>query len=249
MAKEELIPRLIHCCWFGGKEMPALARKCMNSWKEFNPQYEIKIWNENNFDINSNQYTREAYEKKKWAFVTDYVRLKVLYDYGGIYMDTDVEVLKPLDRFLTLSAFSGFESNVTIPTGIIGAAKNNYWIEMLLGDYENRKFIKSDGSMDYTTNVESITATTQKMYPINLNNTLQSFNEVTIYPFDWFCAKDLTDGIIKKTENTYTIHHFAGSWLPPRKQFVSKLTDIIGAKCVMKLVEIKHWIEGCESNK
>ena len=110
-----MIPKVIHYCWFGKKPLPPLAVNCIDSWKKFCPDYEIIEWNEKNFDINSNTYVREAYENKKWAFVSDYVQLYALYNYGGIYMDTDVQVLKPLDAFLNDQAFSGFEAYDRVP--------------------------------------------------------------------------------------------------------------------------------------
>lgn len=122
-----MIPKKIHYCWFGKGKMPELALKCIESWRVNLPDYELKEWNENSFDINSNFYVKEAYESRKFAFVTDYVRLYALYTEGGIYMDTDVEVLKNLDPFLDLPAFSGFEDNVHIPTGIMAAEKGSVW--------------------------------------------------------------------------------------------------------------------------
>ena len=128
-----MIPKIIHYCWFGGNPLPPLALKCIESWKKYCPDYEIKIWDESNFDININKYATEAYEAKKWAFVSDVARLWVLYNYGGIYMDTDLEVIKPLDEFLYHKAFSGFEDEVNIPTGIIASEKNNNWIKVCYG--------------------------------------------------------------------------------------------------------------------
>ena len=117
-----MIPKIIHYCWFGGNELPEMAKRCINSWKQVLPEYKIIRWDESNFDI-CNTYVKEAYENKKYAFVTDYVRLYTMYTYGGIYMDTDVEVLKPLDKFLVNKAFSGFENYMNIPTGIMACEK------------------------------------------------------------------------------------------------------------------------------
>lgn len=209
-----MIPKTIHYCWFGGKPKPKLTRKCIKSWNKHLPEYTVKEWNETNFDINSNEYVKEAYTAKKWAFVTDYVRLYALLTEGGIYMDTDTEVLKPLNQFLTLPAFSGFESNSDIPTCIIGAEKDSKWIEYLIKHYDNAHFVNQDGSYDMTTNVQVITS---MMMPLGLkrDNTTQCFSElVTLFPSDYFCAKDWRTGIICTTSNTFCIHHFAGSWLP-----------------------------------
>ena len=210
-----MIPKKIHYIWVGGNPLTPLAEKCIESWKKNCPDYEIIRWDETNFDINENRYCSEAYKSKKWAFVSDYIRLKVLYENGGIYMDTDVEVVKSLDEFLQLPAFSGFEDDENIPTGIIAAEKGNKWIEKLLEDYNNRPFIKEDGSFDTTTNVVLITENTKKQYPeIQLNNTLQKFDSVVFYPKDYFCPIDYATKKLDKTSNTHTIHWFAGSWLP-----------------------------------
>lgn len=135
-----MIPKIIHYCWFGGKEKPELVNIYIATWKEFCPDYKIIEWNESNFDVAENDYCREAYEAHKWAFVSDYVRLKVLYEYGGIYMDTDVEVVKTFDEFLHYGAFSGYESKDKIPTGTMGGSAKNEWIKLLLDDYDSRHF-------------------------------------------------------------------------------------------------------------
>lgn len=220
------IPKKIHYCWFGGNPLPEKAKKCIESWKKFLPDYEIIQWDETNFDFSINDYVREAYENKKWAFITDYVRLFVLYNYGGIYMDTDVEVLKNLDEFLTLPAFSGFEDYEHIPTGIIGARKNNCWIKYLL-DYYNDKHFIVNGKIDYTTNVIIITNMTREKYDLKLNNTFQKTKDIVIYPSDYFCPKDHLTGKINLTDNTYCIHHFSGSWLSKKMKFREKVFRII----------------------
>ncbi len=207
------IPKIIHYCWFGGNPLSDLALKCINSWKKYCPDYKIIEWNENNFDINSNMYVKEAYQAKKWAFVTDYVRLFVLYEYGGIYMDTDVEIIRNIDRFLCYDAFSGFETVNSIPTAIMGAKKGNEWIKYLLSFYDNKHFICEDGSFDTTTNVITITNMTKKKYNIHLNNKFQNIDEgIVLYPKEYFCPKDYITGEIILTKNTYCIHHFAASW-------------------------------------
>lgn len=210
-----MIPKIIHYCWFGGNEFDNLIKKCIKSWKRYCPEYEIKEWNEDNFSIEENIYLKEAYQMKKWAFVSDYVRLKVLYEYGGIYMDTDVEVLKPLDELLYYNAFSGFESKNKIPTATMGARKRNPWIKELLNYYENRRFILSDGRLDMKTNVEVISEITKKRYEIKLNGKFQIIgDEIAFFPMEYLCAKEYLSGNIQMTKNTYTIHHFSGSWVP-----------------------------------
>lgn len=208
-----MIPRKIHYCWFGGKELPEDVKSYIGTWKKYCPDYEIIEWNENNFDVTQNQYCKEAYEAKKWAFVSDYARLKVLYDFGGIYMDTDVEVVRPLDDLLQYNWFSGFESEDRIPTGTMGAGWNSTVIKIFLDNYNERHFIKDDGSFDLTTNVEVMTKLLKEKYKVQLNNTRQIFdNNSLLLPFDYLCAKSFFTGEISKTENTYTIHHFKGTW-------------------------------------
>lgn len=207
-----MIPKIIHYCWFGGKPLPPEARKCIESWKKYLPDYEIKEWNEQTFDINSNLYVKEAYENKKYAFVTDYVRLFALASVGGIYMDTDVEVLKSYDPFLHHVAFSGFENNNFVSTGMMASEKGGRWITELLEEYKDRRFIKEDGSFDITTNTVTITNYMIK-HGLVLNNTYQDFPDlVTIYPSDFFCPKDYYTEKIRKTKNTHAIHHFSRSW-------------------------------------
>lgn len=239
-----MIPKIIHYCWFGRGEKPEQAKKCIDSWKRFLPDYRIKEWNEDNFDINSNQYVREAYESRKFAFVTDYVRLYAIYSEGGIYMDTDVEVLKTFDSFLHHNAFSGFETDGNVPTGMMAAEKGSIWAKELLDEYKNRKFIQEDGSFDMTTNTTVITKYMLDKGLI-LNNKYQDFPDLcTMYPADYFCPKDHRTGKIKLTDNTVCIHHFAGTWRDPKfgdfkhklkvflvkvfgEKFISFLSDIL----------------------
>lgn len=234
------IPKIIHYCWFGNNELTPLAKKCILSWKKHLPEYEIKVWNEESFDINSNVYVKQAYENKKWAFVSDYVRLYAIYNDGGIYMDTDVEVIKPLDKFLNEKSFTGFEHDNSPITGIMGAEPKNKWIKSLLDYYEDITFVNDKGELNLTTNVTTITRITQNMYPIELNNTLQSFQDVTFYPFDYFCAKQYNTGKIKKTSNTHTIHHFSGSWLTNKDKIKKYLRRILGDKNMKILSKIKR---------
>lgn len=229
-----MIPKVIHYVWVGGNPLTPLAERCIESWKKYCPDYEIKQWNETNFDINSNQYCREAYESKKWAFVSDYIREKVLYEHGGIYMDTDVEVIKSLDKFLKHPAFSGFENDTMIPTGIMACEKGNLWMKNLLSYYDNRFFIISNGKFDLTTNVESITKITKKMYPnLVLDGELKELDNVVFYPKDYFCPIDYETKECILTKNTHTIHHFSGSW-KERPTFIQKFKQKI--KIIIKLI-------------
>jgi len=217
-----MIPKIIHYCWFGGNPLPELAQQCISSWKKYCPDYEIKEWNESNFDLNSCDYVREAYEAKKWAFITDYVRLYAMVTEGGIYMDTDVEVIKSLDSFLCHKAFSGFEDEVNIQTGIMACEKDFPLFIKLLEDYNNRHFILKDGKFDLTTNVITITNLC-KEYGFIGNNTKQDICGLILYPHDVFCPKSHVTGKIKLTNNTVTIHHFSGSWKSKESKISTKI--------------------------
>lgn len=238
-----MIPKIIHYCWFGRGKMPALALKCIQSWKEILPDYEYMLWNEDSFDVTSNSYVKEAYDSKKYAFVTDYVRLYALYHVGGVYMDTDVEVLKRFDELLYLPAFSGFESDSNIPTGMMASEKNGKWVEELLNYYNNRHFLRSDGSCDLTTNTQTISET-MKREGFKLKNSYQIHRKIVhIFPMDFFCAKSRS-GLVTVTDNTYCIHHFAGSW-NPRSQKIKKyiFQKILGPKLTDSLVKTKKRVK------
>lgn len=207
-----MIPKIIHYCWFGGNPLPELAQKCIYSWKKFCPDYEIIEWNETNFDLSCCEYVKEAAQAKKWAFVTDYVRLFVMVNYGGIYMDTDVEVLKSLNPYLNNHAFSGFENSTMIPTGIMASEKGFPLFLQLLNYYHYRHFIKSDGTYDTTTNVIIITNMCSE-HGFVPNDKFQIVDGLALYPHDFFCPKSHDTGEVHLTKNTVTIHHFSGSWL------------------------------------
>ena len=207
-----MIPKVIHYCWFGRGEMPDLYKRCIASWKKVLPEYEIKCWNEDTFDINSNQYVKDAYENRKFAFVTDYVRLYVLYNYGGVYMDTDVEAVQPLDRFLNDEAFSGFEKKDGVPTGIMAAEKGNLVMKELLSDYDHMKFINDDGTLNLTTNVKTITDYFVAN-GIKLNGKYQVINGFHMYPQRYFCTNSILIVFgLKPYFKVYTIHHNGGGW-------------------------------------
>lgn len=207
-----MIPKKIHYCWFGGAPLPDLVQKCITSWQEHCPEYEIIRWDESNFDLNCCDYVKEAYQAQKWAFVSDVARLYALVTYGGIYMDTDMELLKPLDDILQYEAFSGFESEQRIPTGLMACKAGHPFFQELLRSYNTIHFFLKDGSYDLTTNVTRITNTCLK-YGLMLNNTFQTINGFTLFPKDYFCPKDCETGILNMTNHTYAIHHFDGSWL------------------------------------
>lgn len=214
MKSEEQIPKIIHYCWFGRGEKPKIVQNCIKSWKKHLPEFLLIEWNEDNFDIHINPYVEEAYNAKKFAFVSDYARLFALYKVGGVYLDTDVEVLKPLNRFLTHEAFSGFEDNKFLQSGTMGAVKGHGWIEELMNYYKGRHFLLPDGNPDTTTNTAVISAICQS-YGLQLNGEHQVLaNGVIFYPRCYFSPYDYIDGGNYITDDSYTIHHFAQSWLP-----------------------------------
>ncbi len=239
-----MIPKTIHYCWFGRGEMPQLAQDCIASWHRHMPDWEYKLWNEDNFDVNCTPYTSEAYSAKKYAFVTDYVRLYALMTEGGVYMDTDVEVLKPLDNLLENSAFTGYEGTKTMypVTGIMATEAGGAWAFEQLHAYDGVHFVKSDGSLDTTTNC-------QRIYRLMLDNgfipnggKLQTYKDLTIYPVDYFCPRQST-GEFLLTENTYCDHHFMGSW-SDKKAHIGRLAKIIGQQNMTRLIKLKRKLLG-----
>ena len=202
------IPKVIHYCWFGGNPLPKSAEKCIKSWQKYCPDYEIKRWDESNFDINCNDYCKFCFENKKWAFLTDYIRLKVVYENGGVYLDTDVEVLKNLDDLIKNGAYMGFEDNVAIATGLgFAGEKGHPFIGKNMRYYEN------------LTDLSSLRAcpkiTTELLIPYGLkenDGSIQKVAGLNIYPPEYLCPKDERSGLIEKTKNTYSIHHFDASW-------------------------------------
>lgn len=209
-----MIPKIIHYCWFGRGAMPKLAHKCIKSWKKHLPDYEIKEWNEDNFDVNIIPYTEEAYKSKKYAFVSDYARFKILYEEGGIYVDTDVEVLKNLDKFLNNETFTGFECNERVAPGLIlGSERESVFMKKMFESYNKSHFIKNDGTLNTETVVQRITEILVKS-GLKLNGEYQKISGLSVYPTDYFSPKSYATGKIHLSSNTYSIHHFAASWKP-----------------------------------
>lgn len=240
MEQKERIPRIIHYCWFGRGEKPKKIAACMRSWeKKLGEGYRFMEWNESNFDLKQSRYAREAYEAKKYAFVSDYVRLYALYHHGGIYLDTDVEVLRPLDELLTHDAFSGFEDERFLQSGTMGAVKGHPWIKKLLDDYEKRTFLLPDGTYDMLTNTAVISGLS-KSDGLLLNGKHQKLdNGVVFYPRVFFSPYDYINGGSYLTDESYTIHHFAQSWLPAHVRLrsgVKRLASrIIGPKAIARM--------------
>ncbi|QEK09178.1 glycosyl transferase [Treponema phagedenis] len=212
MEDKEMIPKIIHYCWFGGHPLPPLGEKCIASWKKFCPDYEIKEWNETNYDVHKIPYISQAYDAKKYAFVSDYARFDILYEYGGIYFDTDVEVIRPIDELVHKGAFAGIELPGRIAAGLGLAAKHHDPIYAeILESYRCSNFIKPNGEFDLTTVVTRVTDILKK-YGFSDENQIQTVAGITIYPIDFFCPKNYGTEEIIITKNTYSIHHYSASW-------------------------------------
>ncbi|MFV0468099.1 MAG: glycosyltransferase family 32 protein [Dysgonomonas sp.] len=211
------IPKIIHYCWFGPKPIPESEKHCIESWTKIMPDYEIMFWNENVFDINSVDYVKQAFGKNKFAFVSDYVRMKALYEYGGIYMDTDVEALKLLDDYLGNDTFVGFENRTMIGTAIIGTEKSSEIVRTILDYYENTDFVDNHGNIDTMTNVTLLSKILHEK-GFTLDNRDQSIDDVHIYERDVFYPKKISNDEFRVTDQTATIHRMSGSWLTDRER-------------------------------
>lgn len=223
------IPRRIHYCWFGETPMGKQAKQCLNSWQHFCPDYEIIRWDEHNSPLNNNDYVRQAYQARKWAFVSDFVRLKALCTQGGIYLDTDVELLRPLDSLLACEGFMGFESTEKVATCLMACQPEHPFFMEASQKYETRQFLCADGGWDDTTNVSLLTDILVNS-GLQKSNVLQTVQGVTIYPSEFFSPKDLETGKITLTENSYAIHYFQASWLPAKKRMNTKIAQFLGPK-------------------
>ena len=208
-----MIPKIIHYCWFGGGEIPEKDKKCIESWKKYCPDYEIIDWNESNYDVKKNKYMYDAYKAKKWGFVPDYARFDIVFTYGGIYMDTDVEVMKSLESLLDNSGYMGFEEGNFVNGGIgFGAEKGNNVMRNLRDMYENLQFLKPNGEINTLPSPYYITDYLVSE-GLKRNNKIQNISDIVVYPREYFAPKEFSTGNISLTENTYTIHHYNASWL------------------------------------
>lgn len=247
-----MIPKKIHYCWFGGNPLPESAKKYIETWKKYCPDYEVIEWNENNFDVNQNQYCKEAYEAKKWAFVSDYARFFILYKYGGLYFDTDVEVLRPLDNIVEKGPFMGCERDadksgataIAVAPGLgLGVNPGLGLYKEILDLYEILHFKNEDGSLNLKTVVQYTTEILVK-HGLKNTNQIQRCAGIYIYPREYFCPKNIDTGKLEITKNTYTIHHFDASWYSNWQQLKHNikmlLIKILGSKVVNNIIKIKY---------
>ena len=207
------IPKVIHYCWFGGNEFSQLEKDCIASWRKFCPDYEIIEWNESNVDLSKCKFAQDAYEDKKWAFVSDYVRTLVVYEHGGIYLDTDVKLIKSLDPLLECTAFGGFEDEWTVNTGVgFGAEKNDPIVKEFMDYYNNTTYYDENGEaspvLAPTVSTEVLVSHGLQLY----NNVIQKVGTFTIFPIDYFAPLNIRINKLKVTDNTYSIHLYSASW-------------------------------------
>ena len=237
-----MIPKIIHYCWFGRNTLPDDVREYIATWKKYCPDYEIKEWNESNFNINCCSYVKEAYNAKKWAFIADYARFFILYNYGGIYFDTDVELLRPIDTLVENGNFMGLEchgNGVAIAPGLgLGAVSGLPLYKRILDVYDNLHFKNADGTFNTKTVVEYVTEIFKEQGYIPENKLVKVYG-IYIYPVEYFCPLNSVTGKISITEKTYSIHHYAGSWLDwENKFFYAVKRKFAGRKCFQVLLEV-----------
>ena len=207
-----MIPKRIHYCWFGGAEKPEKVKKCIDSWKAFCPDYEIFEWNEKNFDFEQIPYMAQAYEAKKYAFVSDVARLIIVYNEGGIYFDTDVELVKSPDELLKNKAFMGFENDNFVASGLgFGAEAGLPILGEHIEIYREIPFLLEDGSFNMTACTHYTTDLLSQKGLLK-NGRLQTVEDITIYPEEYFNPLDSLTGKLRKTKNTYSIHWYLASW-------------------------------------
>jgi len=216
-----MIPKIIHYCWFGTNPLPNEVLICIESWKKYCPDYEIILWNEKNFPINEFVFATKAYENNRFAFVSDVARIYALHKFGGIYMDTDMELIKPIDDLLNNDAVIGFEDQYYIAAGIIGSVKNNHFIKEIFNFYTNAIYVDFSDS-NYKLNKSSFLNFTipkiithiidEKSFDINSNEITKIVDYCTFYPVEYFYPKNYRNGILNITKNTYGIHHYDASW-------------------------------------
>ena len=247
-----MIPKIIHYCWFGGNPLPKSAEKCIASWKRFFPEYEIKEWNESNYNVRKIPYIAEAYDKKKYAFVSDYARFDIIYHEGGLYFDTDVEVIKPFSDILTEGAFMGCEIDGTLDCAIMvnpglgmGAPAQLSVFREIMDYYSNEHFLLGNGEWNIETVVSKTTKILQTKGLLDIADK-QKIEGIVIYPKRYFNPRSSITGKLHKEQDTHSIHWYSMSWMTPRQKIVNTIARpirrVLGPKCF-------HWIRRIEKNE
>ena len=227
-----MIPKIIHYCWLSSDPIPQKLRDCMGSWKKKLPDYEFMLWDLNRFDIHSSMWVNEAYEAKKYAFAADYIRLYAVYNYGGIYMDMDVEVVRSFDELLTSSYILGLETKKGVEAGIFGAEKNNPFIGKCMDYYKIGNFVSENGKFDLRTLPNIMYEILIDNYEIANRTSIkieEDAHKMQLFSPDYLTAKSCLTGELMITENTYTIHHFAGSWISKSQKMKGKIYRFISS--------------------
>lgn len=242
-----MIPKVIHYCWFGRSPLPELATKCIASWRKFFPDYEIREWNEDNFDVNILPYTSEAYQAKKYAFVSDYARFWILYHYGGLYFDTDVEVIKGMDDVIARGNFMGYEEisekaahpNPIAPGLGLGFAPGLGVIREILDQYMDIRFIKN-GKANETTVVKYATDIVQRHKINKYKDGIDVIDDgIYLYSPEYFCPLNYYTGKLTITDNTRTIHHYTASWMTAKQKRNKKIADILGSRLASIIINLR----------
>ena len=243
-----MIPKIIHYCWFGRNPLSELAQKCIASWKKYLPDCEIKEWNEDNFDVNIIPYTAEAYAQKKYAFVSDYARFWILHKYGGIYFDTDVEVIRPIDDIIARGNFMGFETDSNYmnsgasvnPDLGLGVSPGLDLVKKMLDNYERKHFVCEANVRNQITVVDICTKVLMESGLQNVVGIQKVEDECYIYPSEYFCPVNVTTGRIHVEKNTRTIHHFAGTWMDKKFSIKNSIKRILPEPLVEFLIRWKN---------
>lgn len=232
-----MIPKVVHYCWFGGNQLPDDAKKCIESWRKFFPEYEIKEWNERNFDVNCCDYVKEAYAAQKWAFVSDYARFWILYHEGGLYFDTDVEVIKDMSDIIAKGAFMGCEKDNKCAPGLgLGANPGLGLYKEILDYYEKIHFFIEGNT---TETVVTHTSKILKSHGWVGNGEIEQIEGVTIYPPEYFCPMDYKTGKLDITPNTRSIHWYTASWQSSYSKAKTKLQQLLGPSLTSEIIDLK----------
>ncbi|WP_286145259.1 glycosyltransferase family 32 protein [Bacteroides caecimuris] len=238
-----MIPKIIHYCWFGGNPLPRSAQKCIDSWRKFFPGYEIKRWDESNYDVNVIPYTRDAYSAKKYAFVSDYARFDVLYREGGIYFDTDVEVIRSMDDIVEAGAFMGFETvkpgaHVMVAPGLgLGTEPGNPLYAGILEHYRSSLFLLKDSESNPVTVVTHATQILNEYGLKDDDKSIQTIRGIKIYPPEYFCPRSTIDGKLYLTDNTRSIHHYAQTWQSPVRKYGRRILLKLGGPKLINVLK------------
>lgn len=234
-----MIPKIIHLCWLSGDKFPSEIEHYISTWKEKLPDYEIKVWSKDSFDITSVRWVKEAFEAKKYAFAADYIRFWSLFYYGGLYLDSDVEVLKSFDGFLNQHSFIGFEYLNIPEAAVIGAEKGCKWIKRCLDWYDNKSFFYDDGTMktDVCPYIVYLALEKELGKKVSDNGKIQKNDIITFYPYYYFSPKNYFTGNVKIRKETICVHRFASAWGPLKKR---KWTLVVHSICIRLLGKKMH---------